>query len=195
MKQRSAFVLTNHIRVQLRKGAKIAVKALVTGGAGFIGSNVVRLLVERGHRVVAFDNLSTGHRHNLAPFPHIEFIEADIRDASAVKSAMKDADVVFHLAASVGNIRSLEDPRLDSKVNVLGTLNILEAARACGVRKVVYSSSAAIFGELKYLPIDETHPLEPDSPYGVSKLAGEKHCLCYAHLYEMEVVCLRYFIR
>ena len=168
-------------------------KALVTGGAGFIGSNVARLLAEDGYDVVALDNLSTGYRQNLDGLRRVRLVEADIRDSSAVEHAMDGAEVIFHLAASVGNTRSIEDPLYDSEVNVLGTLRVLEAARRAHVRKVVCSSSAAIFGELKHLPIREDHPCEPDTPYGVSKLAEEKHCLAYAKLYELEAVCLRYF--
>jgi UDP-glucose 4-epimerase len=167
--------------------------ALVTGGAGFIGSNLARLLVERGHTVTVLDNLSSGYRDNLAPLPDVAFVEGDVRDRDAVDRAMAGADVVFHLAASVGNTRSIEHPLLDSDINVMGTLTVLEAARRHGVRKVVYSSSAGIFGELKTLPIAEDHPIDPDTPYGASKLAGEKHCLAYAKLYPLECVCLRYF--
>ena len=168
-------------------------KALVTGGAGFIGSNVARLLVEDGYDVVALDNLATGYRENLEGLKNVRLVEADVRDASAIDQVTDGAEVVFHLAASVGNTRSIENPLDDSEINVLGTLRVLEAARRAGVRKVVCSSSAAIFGELKHLPIREDHPCEPDTPYGVSKLAEEKHCLAYAKLYELEAVCLRYF--
>lgn len=168
-------------------------KALVTGGAGFIGSNIVGLLLEEGHSVAVLDDLSTGYRRNLDPFPQVEFIEGDVRGAEAVAQAMDGADVVFHLAASVGNVRSIENPIQDSEINVIGTLRVLEAARRAGVRKIVFSSSAGIFGELKVLPIREDHPVEPDSPYGASKLAAEKLCLAYARLYDMEAVCLRYF--
>jgi UDP-glucose 4-epimerase len=169
-------------------------KALVTGGAGFIGSNVVGLLVEEGYDVAVLDSLATGYRRNLEPFPRVRLYEGDVRDERAVGEAMEGAEVVFHLAASVGNTRSIENPVDDSETNVVGTLRVLEAARRAGVGRVVYSSSAAIFGELRRLPIDEEHPAEPDTPYGVSKLAGEKQCLAYARLYEdLETVCLRYF--
>ena len=169
-------------------------RALVTGGAGFIGSNVVRCLVEAGHRVVVLDNLASGYRCNLDPFPDIEFVEGDVRDPDAVARAMAGVEVVFHLAASVGNTRSIEHPIEDSEINVIGTLRVLEAARTASVRKVVFSSSAGIFGELKTLPIREDHPVEPDSPYGCSKLAAEKLCLAYAKLYPpLECICLRYF--
>lgn len=171
----------------------MTMRALVTGGAGFIGSNIVKLLYEEGHSVVVLDNLSSGYRKNLDPFPDVEFIQGNIRDHIAVARAIQGAEVVFHLAASVGNMRSIENPIQDSEINVIGTLRILEAARYAGVRKVVFSSSAGIFGELKQLPIKEDHPVEPDSPYGASKLAAEKLCLAYAKLYGLEAICLRYF--
>lgn len=169
-------------------------KALVTGGAGFIGSNLVALLIAQGHEVVVLDNLSSGYRRNLEPFANLQFIMGDIRDAGLVQRAMADVEVVFHLAASVGNKRSIEHPVEDAEINVLGTLHLLEAARQAQVRKIVFSSSAGIFGELKTLPIREDHPVEPDSPYGASKLAAEKLCLAYAKLYPpLECICLRYF--
>ncbi len=168
-------------------------RALVTGGAGFIGSNVARLLVDEGYDTVVLDNLSSGFEINLAPLPSAEFIKGDVRDEAVVSGALKGVDVVFHLAAAVGNVRSIQYPVDDSDINVIGTLRVLEAARRAGVRKIVYSSSAAIFGEVKHLPIREDHPVEPESPYGVSKLAGEKHCLAYAKIHGLEVVCLRYF--
>jgi UDP-glucose 4-epimerase len=168
-------------------------KALVTGGAGFIGSNVVRLLIEAGYDVVVLDSLVSGYRKNLKTFPAVTFIQADVRDQSALKRALDGTELIFHLAASVGNVRSIEQPVEDSDVNVIGTIRLLEAARSAGVKKIVCSSSAAIFGELRRLPIDEEHPTEPDSPYGVSKLAEEKMCLAYSRLYGLEAVCLRYF--
>jgi UDP-glucose 4-epimerase len=171
----------------------VATRVLVTGGAGFIGSNLVRLLVARGHEVVVFDNLSSGVRANLAGLGGVRFVEGDVRDGREVETATSGADTVFHLAASVGNMRSIEHPVEDAEVNVLGTLQVLESARRHGVRKVVFSSSAGIFGELKTLPIREDHAVEPDSPYGASKLAAEKECLAYSKLFPMECVCLRYF--
>ena len=168
-------------------------RIIVTGGAGFIGSNIVKLLDQRDYEIVVFDNLSTGYKTNLDEFSNIELIVGDIRDRHTLNLAMKGCRIVFHLAASIGNVKSLQNPIEDSEVNVLGTLNVLESARLNGVKKIVYSSSAAIFGEPQYQPIDEKHPTEPDSPYGVSKLAGEKHCLCYGRTYDIDVVCLRYF--
>ena len=166
-------------------------KALVTGGAGFIGFNIVKLLLEFGHEAVVLDNLSSGYRQNL--IPGVMFVEENVCNGNAVFEAMSGCQVVFHLAASVGNKRSIEHPITDSEVNVLGTLNVLEAARVHGINRVVYSSSAGIFGELKTLPIAEDHPQDPDSPYGTSKLAAEKMCLVYNKLYGMNNVCLRYF--
>ena len=168
-------------------------RVLVTGGAGFIGSNIVRLLAEETSAdVVVLDDLSSGYRANLDGLP-VTLIEGDVCDPEAVGRAVDGCDTVFHLAASVGNTRSIDHPVRDSEINVIGTLRVLEAARAAATGKIVYSSSAGIFGELKTLPIREDHPIEPDTPYGASKLAAEKHCLAYAKLYPIESVCLRYF--
>lgn len=166
-------------------------KVLVTGGAGFIGSNLVKSLLDLGYEAVVLDDLSSGFRENL--WDTAAFIEGDIRDKAIVEQAMSGCEVVFHVAASVGNVRSIENPLIDVSVNLLGTLNVLEGARKYGIKKVIFSSSAGIFGELKTLPIAENHPQEPNSPYGVSKLAAEKMCLVYNDLYGMSNVCLRYF--
>ncbi len=164
---------------------------LVTGGAGFIGSNIVKRLLELGHVPVVLDNLSSGFRQNLGP--DVPFIEGDVRDDRAVAVAARDCGAILHLAASVGNKRSIDYPLVDSAINILGTLNVLEVARREGIARVIFSSSAGIFGELKTLPIAEDHPQEPDSPYGTSKLAAEKMCLVYNKLYGMYNICLRYF--
>jgi UDP-glucose 4-epimerase len=168
-------------------------KTLVTGGAGFIGSNIVGELVSQGHEVTVLDNLLSGYRSNLDPYPGIRFIEGDIRDPKAVREALTGAEVVFHHAASVGNKRSIDNPIEDAEINVLGTLQVLQACVEANVRKIVTASSAGIFGELVTMPILEDHPVEPDSPYGCTKLAKEKLCLAYAKLYDLEAVCLRYF--
>ncbi|MEO8033253.1 MAG: SDR family NAD(P)-dependent oxidoreductase [Acidobacteriota bacterium] len=168
-------------------------RVLVTGGAGFIGSNLVKLLTESGHDIVVLDNYASGHRQNLDPFPQAHVVTGDVRDEAVVRQAMEGCEAVFHLAASVGNVRSIEHPIDDSQINMIGTLNVLEGARQVGVRKVVFSSSAGIFGELKTVPIREDHPAEPDTPYGASKLGAEKMCLAYAKLYPVECTCLRYF--
>lgn len=168
-------------------------KVLVTGGAGFIGSNLVKHLIENGNSVTVLDNFMSGYRTNLEPFASVNIINGDVRDKTIVEKAMQGVEIVFHLAASVGNKRSIDHPLIDAEINVLGTLQVLEAARKEGVRKIVASSSAGIFGELKAMPIKENHPVEPDSPYGCSKLCEEKLCLAYAKLYPIEAVCLRYF--
>ena len=165
----------------------------VTGGAGFIGSNIVGGLIERGQEVIVIDDLSSGHMVNLEPYSGVTLKNASILDEDTLDSAFDGVDTVFHLAASVGNKRSIDNPVLDSKINVIGTINVLEACRKAGVRKIVTSSSAGIFGELHQIPISEDHPVEPDSPYGVSKLAAEKLCLAYAKLYDIEAIALRYF--
>jgi len=167
------------------------VKILVIGGAGFIGSNIAKHLLELGHAPVVLDDLSSGYRQNL--IPGVRFVEADVRDGDVVAHAAKGCQVILHLAASVGNKRSLDHPLVDAAINILGTLNALESARLNGIDRVVFSSSAGIFGELKTLPIAENHPQDPDSPYGVSKLAAEKMCLVYNKVYGMHNVCLRYF--
>ena len=168
-------------------------KVVVTGGAGFIGSNVARSALRAGGSVTVLDNLSTGFQENLPDSPALKILRGDIRDPRAVDEALAGAEVVFHLAAAVGNVRSIERPQEDSDINVLGTLQVLEGMRRAGVHRLIFSSSAAVFGEPRRLPIDEQHPAEPDSPYGVSKLAAEKHCLCYGRLYGWQVACLRYF--
>lgn len=166
---------------------------LVTGGAGFIGSNIVGELVAQGHDVSVLDNLLSGYRSNLDPYPDVRFIEGDVRDPQAVSEAVAGAEVVFHHAASVGNKRSIDNPLEDAEINVLGTIQVLQACREAKVRKIVTASSAGIFGELVTMPILEDHPVEPDSPYGCTKLAKEKLCLAFAKLYDLEAVCLRYF--
>jgi UDP-glucose 4-epimerase len=166
-------------------------KILVTGGAGFIGSNIVKRLVELGHDPLVLDNLSSGYRENL--LSQVAFFEEDVRNADRLIEASRECQVILHLAASVGNKRSIDHPRTDAEVNVLGTINVLEAARANKIQRVVFSSSAGIFGELKALPIGEDHPQDPDTPYGTSKLAAEKMCLVYNKLYGMHNISLRYF--
>ena len=150
-------------------------------------------MLERGHGVTVLDNCSTGYADNLAPYPEAELVWGDIRDEAVVDGAMTGKDVVFHLAASVGNIKSIDEPIFDASHNVLGTINVLEAMRRHGVGNVVYSSSGGIFGEPRYQPVDEDHPVEPDSPYGATKLCGEKLVLSYMKLYGIKAASLRYF--
>lgn len=172
-------------------------KALVTGGSGFIGSNIVKILLKNGYEVKVFDDLSSGYIINIQDYVkngEVEFIKGDVRDFDAVNKAMKGVDKVFHLAACVGRQKSIDNPQLDSSTNLIGTINVLEAMRSNNVNRIVYSSSAAMFGELLTPTIDENHPQNADSPYGVSKLAAEKMILAYAGIYkELNAICLRYF--
>lgn len=166
---------------------------LVTGGAGFIGSHIVDRLAPE-NKVIVLDNMFTGQESNLAKSrDRITFTRGDILDRPLVNKIVAGVDYVFHLAAHVGNIRSIKDPYFDMDVNIRGILNLLEACRNSKVKRFVYSSSGAIFGEAKYLPIDEDHPLNPESPYGVSKLAAEKYCFAYYKVYGVPAVALRYF--
>lgn len=166
-------------------------KVLITGAAGFIGSNLVKALLRQGDEVIALDNLSSGYKKNLSS--DVNFIKGDIRDRHLLDKLMPGVEVIYHLAASVGNKRSIDNPFSDADINVMGTLCILESARIHNVRKIVVTSSAGIFGELKTLPIHESHPVEPRTPYACSKLYAEKVSLAYADLYGIEAVCLRYF--
>lgn len=168
-------------------------KVIVTGGAGFIGSNLVKALICKGAQVTVIDNLISGYKDNLKPFLDINFVEGDVRDAALLDRIMSGVQVIYHLAASVGNKRSIDNPLLDADINVMGTLQVLEAARRHKVKKIIVSSSAGIFGELKELPIKETHPIDPRTPYASSKLYAEKVALAYSEIHGMEVVCLRYF--
>ncbi len=167
---------------------------LVTGGAGFIGSQVVRELISLGKTPIIYDNLSTGYTQNLEGLS-VKLVKADVRDFVALNKVIKEnnIDTIFHLAASVGNKRSIDDPYYDAENNYTGVLNVVEAMRHNSVKSIVFSSSAGIFGEPQYEPLDEAHPCEPDSPYGVSKLGGEKLILSYAKLYGFKAVALRYF--
>ncbi len=165
----------------------------ITGGAGFIGSHIVdRLSAE--NKVIVLDNLFTGVMSNLEKSKdRITFIKGDVRGKALVMDVVAKVDIIFHLAANVGNIRSIEDPHFDMDVNIRGTLNLLEACRNSNIERLVYTSSAAIFGEAKYLPIDEEHPLHPESPYAVSKLAAEKYCFAFHKVHGVPTTALRYF--
>ena len=166
---------------------------LVTGGAGFIGSHIVDRLSPE-NKVIVLDNLFSGLLSNLEKSKdRITFVKGDILDKALIKDIVAEVEFVFHLAAHVGNIRSIKDPYFDMDVNIRGTLNLLEACRNSNVKRLVYSSSGAIFGEAKYLPIDEEHPLNPESPYAVSKLAAEKYCFAFHKVYNLPTVALRYF--
>ncbi|MGE5401283.1 MAG: SDR family oxidoreductase [Ignavibacteriales bacterium] len=169
-------------------------KYLVTGGAGFIGSNIVEELLKRGSSVRVIDNFSTGKRDNLIPFASdIELIEGDIRSYHSVQKAVKGVDIILHQAALPSVPRSIYDPITTNEVNVTGTLNILESAREAGVKRVVFASSSSVYGENEVLPKHEEMMPNPISPYAVSKLSGEKYCSVFTRVYGLETVALRYF--
>ncbi len=168
--------------------------ALVTGGAGFIGSHLVAALVAGGSRVTVLDNLSSGYRENIAPYEDsLSFIAGDIRDEATLARAVKGCKTVFHLAAEVFVPRTIEDPVESATINDLGTLKVLEAARHNGVKRVVLSSSCAVYGNPDRMPIHENTPVKPLSPYAVQKLAGEHYAALYHDFYGLETVRLRYF--
>jgi UDP-glucose 4-epimerase len=171
------------------------VKALVTGGAGFIGSNLVRALVARGDAARVLDNFSTGNRANLAGLADdVDLVEGDLRSYERVHNAVRGVEVVFHLGALGSVPRSVQDPLTSGAVNVEGTLNVLLAARDEGVRRVVFASSSSVYGNQPELPLRETMALDPISPYGVAKLAAERYCVSFTRVYHsFETVVLRYF--
>jgi UDP-glucose 4-epimerase len=166
---------------------------LVTGGGGFIGSNLVRELLERGDEVRVLDNFSTGNRANLDGLD-IEIVEGELRSYERVHNAVRKTEVVYHLGALGSVPRSVQDPLTSSAVNIEGTLNVLLAARDENVRRVVFSSSTSVYGSSRQLPtIEDTLP-DPISPYGVAKLAAERYCISFSRVYEsFESVVLRYF--
>ena len=163
-------------------------RTLVTGGAGFIGSHVVDQLLEHGHSVSVIDDLSSGRSENLANHPHVDLVEADIRgeELEGIVDKLRP-EVIFHLAAQIDVRKSVEDPLLDARTNILATINLAEAARKAGVRKIVHTSSGgSIYGTPSEFPVDESFPVDPHSPYAASKLAGEQYLGTYRHLYGMQ---------
>jgi nucleoside-diphosphate-sugar epimerase len=169
-------------------------KAIVTGGAGFIGSNLVHALLERGHEVRVLDNFSTGHRSNLElEDGNVDVVEGDLRSYERVATAVQGTEVVFHQGALPSVPRSIQDPLTSSAVNVEGTLNVLLAARDAGVRRVVFASSSSVYGNAPGMPRKESQPLAPLAPYAVSKLAAEQYCMVANRVYGVETVALRYF--
>ncbi len=171
-----------------------AVKVLVTGGGGFIGSNLVRALLERGDDVRVLDNFSTGNRANLTDLPgDVELVEGELRSYERVHAATRRVELVFHQGALPSVPRSVHDPLTTGAVNVEGTLNVLLAARDEGVRRVVFASSSSIYGNSGELPRVETQSPDPISPYAVSKLAAERYCVSFSRVYPLQTVALRYF--
>ncbi len=169
-------------------------RILLTGGAGFIGSNLAHALLARGDAVVILDDLSTGRLVNLHGIENdVRLVRGDIRDAAAVRAAMEGCDAVLHQAALPSVSRSVADPAASHDVNVHGTFQVLEAARALGVRRLVYAASSSAYGETAVLPKVETMAPQPMSPYGAAKLFGEYYCRVWHQTYGLETVALRYF--
>lgn len=168
--------------------------ALVTGGGGFIGSHLVKRLLREGNAVRVLDNFATGRRSNLeAVLDDVELIEGDLQSYERVHNAVRGCEVAFHVGALPSVPRSIQDPLTSNATNVVGTLNVLLAARDEGVRRVVYSSSSSIYGASAELPKREEMPPLPIAPYAVSKLAAEGYCRAFHHVYGLETVALRYF--
>jgi nucleoside-diphosphate-sugar epimerase len=171
-------------------------KYLVTGGAGFIGSNIVKELLGQGHEVRVLDSFATGKRENILPLmanPNLTMIEGDLRSFHIVRAAVKGVDYVLHQGALPSVPRSINDPITSNDVNILGTLNILEAAKEFKVQRVICASSSSIYGNSETLPKVETMPVNPMSPYALTKYAQERYCQIFYQLYGLETVSLRYF--
>ncbi len=167
---------------------------LVTGGAGFIGSNIVDELIRRGHEVAVFDDLSTGKEANLAAVrSKIDFRRGTINDMGAIRAACKGTDYVIHLAARTSVPKSVQDPIETNLVNIDGTLNVLVAARDARVRRIVYAASSSVYGETATLPKVETMPAAPISPYGITKYVGELYAQVFGRVYGLENASVRYF--
>ena len=173
------------------------IRYLVTGGAGFIGSHIAETLLKQGESVRVFDNLATGRSSNLEALQglagHFEFVQGDLRDSNAVRAAVEGVEVVFHQGALASVPRSIAEPVISLETNIIGTQNVLLAARDAGVRRVVYASSSSVYGDTPVLPKHEEMPTAPMSPYAVQKLTGELLCGVFTRIYGLETVALRYF--
>jgi UDP-glucose 4-epimerase len=171
-------------------------KAIVTGGAGFIGSHIAEELVNSGYQVIIVDDLSTGKLANIEPFlkkGSVEFVQGSITDLAILQRLFKGVTYVFHQAALASVPRSIKDPIATHEANVTGTLNVLVAAKDNKVKKVIYASSSSVYGDTPTLPKKEDMPPSPQSPYAVSKLAGESYCQAFHKIYGLSTVSLRYF--
>lgn len=169
------------------------VKVLVTGGAGFLGSHLVDALLAQGHTVSVLDNFSSGKQDNLVSHPALHVIEGDVRDVAILQRAVQQMDVVVHLAAIASVQQSVSDPVMTHAVNFGGTLNVLEAARLYGVRRVLFASSAAVYGDTPELPTKEDVVLNPLTPYAADKLASENYLDFYRRMHGLETACFRFF--
>jgi UDP-glucose 4-epimerase len=166
-------------------------KCLVTGGAGFVGSNLVDALIDQGHEVTIIDNLVTGKREQINH--QAKFYEVDLRDLEAIKPIFEGIDFVFHEAALARVEPSIKDPILYNDYNVNATLNVLVAARDAKVKKLVYASSSSIYGDQEKMPLVETMPAKAISPYGLQKFIGEEYCRVFSYVYKFPTICLRYY--
>jgi len=171
-------------------------KILITGGAGFIGSHLCDKYTKERHTVFCLDNFMSGNLMNirhLLDYRNFKLVKGDIRDFDLLEKIMRDVDVVFHLAAQIHVDRSYIEPKLTYEINVMGTQNILEAARIYDAKKVIYASTSEIYGSAQYVPIDEKHPLNAPHPYGASKIAADRMCYAYIQTYGMNISILRMF--
>ncbi len=169
---------------------------LVTGGGGFIGSNIVKELISRGQKVRVLDNFSTGNRKNLSTYiehPDVEIIEGDLRSFHIVRDSVKGVDYILHQGALPSVQRSVIDPITTNEVNINGTLNVLEASREFNIKRLVFASSSSVYGNSEVLPKEEGMQVAPLSPYALTKYAGERYCQLFYKLYGVETVILRYF--
>jgi len=168
------------------------VRALVTGGCGFIGSHLCEELVKRGYGVTVIDDLSTGRHENIKDLP-VDFVEGNVKSLPFIIGACRNMDVVFHLAAMNRALRSIDNPIEANNVNVTGTLNVLMGAKHNGVKRVVYASSSSVYGGGELFVKKEQHKPNPETPYAVGKLTGEYYCHVFQRLYGLQTICLRYF--
>lgn len=166
-------------------------KAIVTGGAGFIGSHLVDALISDGIEVSVIDNLSTGKKENLNP--RAKFFNVDVCNLNDIKHLFSGIDIVFHLAAVASVQYSIENPKETNDINVGGTLNVLLSAKEAGVKRLVFSSSSSVYGDVDKIPTDESCKINPKSPYALHKYTGELYCRLFSEIYNLETVCLRYF--
>ncbi|KKS26455.1 MAG: NAD-dependent epimerase/dehydratase [Parcubacteria group bacterium GW2011_GWA2_42_11] len=166
-------------------------KILITGGAGFVGSNLVDAFIEKGDEVITIDNLSTGKKENINP--QAKFFQLDLRNLDEIRPLFEGVDYVFHEAALARVQPSIQDPVTYNDHNVNGTLNVLVAAKDAGVKKLIYAASSSAYGDQKKMPLTEDLPANPLSPYGLQKYIGEEYCRLFSHVYKLPTLCLRYF--
>ena len=171
-------------------------KMLITGGAGFVGSHLSEKYTKEGHTVLCLDNFLNGSLNNirhLLSYKNFKLLNGDIRNMDLIEKLMRDVDVVFHLAAQIHVDRSIIEPRMTYDINVMGTLNILEAARRYDVEKIIYASTSEVYGTARYVPIDENHPLNSPHQYGASKIAADRMCRAYIETYGLNIAIMRPF--